>query len=123
LIGRFFNVTEVPSMNSVSTAEPSTSSSIRSSLVRRGYGIAAVLVALPAAAAIAFATPAGATSVAVACAPDQYSNVDGICVHDPENALSAPPGATAQCVDGTYSFSLHHRGTCSHHGGVAQFLG
>jgi hypothetical protein len=37
-------------------------------------------------------------------------------------ASSAPPGATAQCRDGTYSFSQHHSGTCSHHGGVAQWL-
>lgn len=36
---------------------------------------------------------------------------------------SAPPGATAQCNDGTYSYSQHHSGTCSHHGGVAKWLG
>ncbi|WP_262412751.1 DUF3761 domain-containing protein [Actinacidiphila acidipaludis] len=30
-------------------------------------------------------------------------------------------GATALCNDGTLSFSAHHRGTCSHHGGVAVF--
>lgn len=36
---------------------------------------------------------------------------------------SGPPaGATALCNDGTYSFSQHHQGTCSHHGGVAQWL-
>src|SRR6266567_3670174 len=34
---------------------------------------------------------------------------------------SIPAGATAQCADGTYSFSLHHSGTCSHHGGVVQW--
>ncbi|WP_232247353.1 DUF3761 domain-containing protein [Kitasatospora azatica] len=28
-------------------------------------------------------------------------------------------GATALCNDGTYSFSAHHQGTCSSHGGVA----
>jgi Protein of unknown function (DUF3761) len=33
-----------------------------------------------------------------------------------------PPGATARCRDGTYSFSQHHSGTCSHHGGVAVWL-
>jgi hypothetical protein len=33
-----------------------------------------------------------------------------------------PPGATAQCRDGTYSYSQHHSGTCSHHGGVAKWL-
>ncbi len=36
---------------------------------------------------------------------------------------SAPPGATARCNDGTYSFSQHRSGTCSHHGGVAAWLG
>lgn len=34
----------------------------------------------------------------------------------------APPGATALCRDRTYSFSQHHSGTCSHHGGVAGWL-
>ena len=34
----------------------------------------------------------------------------------------APPGATARCRDGTYSYSQHHQGTCSHHGGVAVWL-
>lgn len=34
----------------------------------------------------------------------------------------APPGATARCNDGTYSFSQHRSGTCSHHRGVAQWL-
>jgi hypothetical protein len=34
----------------------------------------------------------------------------------------APSGATAQCNDGTYSYSAHRRGTCSHHGGVAVWL-
>src|SRR2546423_15303083 len=38
-------------------------------------------------------------------------------------APSAPPrGATALCRDGTYSFSKHHSGTCSYHGGVAKWL-
>jgi hypothetical protein len=30
-------------------------------------------------------------------------------------------GATALCSDGTCSYSAHHQGTCSHHGGVAQW--
>jgi len=38
-------------------------------------------------------------------------------------ASSPPPGATARCRDGTYSFSKHRSGTCSHHGGVAVWLG
>ena len=38
------------------------------------------------------------------------------------SAGTAPPGATALCRDGTYSYSQHRSGTCSHHGGVAQWL-
>lgn len=34
----------------------------------------------------------------------------------------APLGATALCNDGTYSFSQHRRGTCSHHHGVKSWL-
>jgi hypothetical protein len=30
--------------------------------------------------------------------------------------------ATALCADGTYSYSANRRGTCSHHGGAAQWL-
>lgn len=37
-------------------------------------------------------------------------------------ATSAPSGATALCRDGTYSYSQHRQGTCSHHGGVAEWL-
>lgn len=53
-----------------------------------------------------------------------YVNSDGNCIHDPEaGAGAAPPaGATAQCSDGTYSFSQHRSGTCSRHGGVAHWL-
>lgn len=32
-----------------------------------------------------------------------------------------PGGATAKCKDGTMSFSAHRAGTCSKHGGVAQW--
>jgi len=53
-----------------------------------------------------------------------YVNRDGQIVHRPAHTVSGavPPGASAQCRDGSYSFSLHHRGTCSHHGGVARWL-
>jgi Protein of unknown function (DUF3761) len=34
----------------------------------------------------------------------------------------APVGATAKCRGGTYSYSQHRRGACSHHGGVAVWL-
>jgi hypothetical protein len=51
-----------------------------------------------------------------------YTNVDGNTIPDPVSAAAPPPGATAQCNDGTYSFSQHHSGTCSSHGGVARWL-
>ena len=47
-----------------------------------------------------------------------YINVDVNTVHSPAYAPSIPAGATAKCRDGTYSFSQHRSGTCSHHGGV-----
>jgi len=58
------------------------------------------------------------------CAADYYRNSDGVCVHRPVKTQDSavPQGATAQCRDGSYSFSQHHRGTCSHHGGVAKWL-
>lgn len=52
-----------------------------------------------------------------------YTNVDGQSVHSPAySSGGVPAGATAQCADGTYSFSTHRQGTCSHHGGVAKWL-
>lgn len=51
-----------------------------------------------------------------------YFNRYGQIVHRPVRAVHAPAGATARCRDGSWSFSLHHRGTCSHHGGVAVWL-
>lgn len=51
-----------------------------------------------------------------------YTNVNGNQVQSPTSYTSVPEGATAQCNDGTYSFSQNHRGTCSHHGGVKVWL-
>jgi peptidoglycan hydrolase-like protein with peptidoglycan-binding domain len=52
-----------------------------------------------------------------------YTNVTGAQVHSPAySSNGVPAGASAICHDGTYSFSLHHSGTCSHHGGVATWL-
>lgn len=55
---------------------------------------------------------------------NHYVNKDGKVVHSPAHTKDgkAPPGASAQCRDGSYSFSQNHRGTCSHHGGVATWL-
>lgn len=56
------------------------------------------------------------------CGDDSYVNSSGHCIHRPVRAPTAPAGASARCRDGTYSFSEHRRGTCSHHGGVAEWL-
>jgi uncharacterized protein YraI len=53
-----------------------------------------------------------------------YINSDGKWVPSPVQTPDGQPpaGATAQCRDGSYSFSQHRQGTCSHHGGVASWL-
>ncbi len=51
-----------------------------------------------------------------------YWNVDGEFVPSPVFSKTAPEGASAKCRDGSYSFSRHRSGTCSHHGGVAEWL-
>jgi hypothetical protein len=53
-----------------------------------------------------------------------YVNSDGDRIHAPAHTTdgTAPGSASAQCRDGSYSFSAHARGTCSHHGGVARWL-
>ena len=51
-----------------------------------------------------------------------YTNSKKEKVQSPTHYNEAPAGATAICNDGTYSFSRSRRGTCSHHGGVKQWL-
>lgn len=51
-----------------------------------------------------------------------YTNSAGNKVHSPAYSDSVPAGASAKCRDGTYSFSQSRRGTCSRHGGVAEWL-
>ncbi len=55
---------------------------------------------------------------------NHYTNSVGDEIHSPATTTdnSVPAGATAQCADGTYSFSQHRSGTCSRHGGVAEWL-
>jgi resuscitation-promoting factor RpfB len=56
------------------------------------------------------------------CPNGTYVNTYGNTVCRPYESNSAPAGASAQCEDGTYSFSQSRRGTCSGHGGVAVWL-
>ncbi|RYH64489.1 MAG: DUF3761 domain-containing protein [Alcaligenaceae bacterium] len=56
------------------------------------------------------------------CPNGVYTNSAGNRVCSPYQSSGAPAGASAQCSDGTYSFSQSRRGTCSGHGGVASWL-
>lgn len=66
------------------------------------------------------ATQAQRAPAVTSCGEDYYRNVDGVCVHRPSSSVCE--GATAKCRDNTCSFSQHRQGTCSGHGGVAQWL-
>jgi hypothetical protein len=57
------------------------------------------------------------------CTNGTYVNAAGNTVCRPVESPGGPPaGASAECADGTYSFSESRSGTCSHHGGVANWL-
>jgi Protein of unknown function (DUF3761) len=91
------------------------------------FGTTAALGALPAVGT------SGPITVLAGCGTGYYTNSDGQCVPDPSSGPppggspgflggGPPAGATAICQDGDYSFSTHHSGTCSGHGGVRQWL-
>jgi hypothetical protein len=83
---------------------------------------AAAPAAAPAATA---AAPKAAAAPAPAAAPAAAKpSVMAKSAAAPTAAAGAsdPAGASAKCKDGTYSHSKHHSGTCSKHGGVAEWL-
>lgn len=63
-----------------------------------------------------------APTQSASCPNGTYVNSTGNSVCRPYQSSGAPAGASAQCSDGTYSFSQSRRGTCSGHGGVASWL-
>ncbi len=79
--------------------------------------------AKPAAAATGAPAPAAAAP-APAAAPAAAKSAPAATKSAPTAAAgnTDPTGATAKCKDGTYSKSQHHSGTCSKHGGVAEWL-
>jgi hypothetical protein len=82
--------------------------------VRHRHGVAVLL------AVAAFLAPGAAAHRSVGeCGSGYYLNVSGHCVHSPS---SSALGATARCRDGSYSYSEHASGTCSHHGGVGRWI-
>ena len=88
-------------------------------------GIAVAKPPAPSASAASTASPAPATpQESQLVEHSHYVNKSGSVVHSPAHSVTGqePPGASAKCRDGTFSFSQHHQGTCSHHGGVASWL-
>jgi Protein of unknown function (DUF3761) len=93
-------------------------------MTRRSFAVAlaAAAAALPLGAASANAGTLQARphgTAKIECRSGYYKNASGHCVKSP---TGDPAGATAKCGDGTYSYSLHASGTCSHHGGVARWI-
>ncbi|KAF6706239.1 DUF3761 domain-containing protein [Enterobacter hormaechei] len=59
--------------------------------------------------------------------PEQKSAPVTVPAKEPKSLSTAvpntvEPGATARCKDGSFSHSKQHSGSCSRHGGVAQWL-
>ena len=68
---------------------------------------------------ICFAAQCG-KAVAYACNNNYYVNSSGHVLHSPSCGQEHEK-RTAECRDGSVSFSEHHRGACSYHGGVAHW--
>ncbi|ODU00581.1 MAG: hypothetical protein ABS81_23240 [Pseudonocardia sp. SCN 72-86] len=66
--------------------------------------------------------PVAAGSAASCNTATHYVNTSGNCVPRPGTTDTGGATATATCKDGTSSYSQHRSGTCSGHGGVAQWL-
>lgn len=89
--------------------------------------LAIASAALPVAAFLGFLMLGGSPVASFEGNCGYYTNSNGHQVPRPcgdARTESPPPGATAICRDGTYSYSEHPYagGTCSHHGGVAKHL-
>jgi hypothetical protein len=71
-----------------------------------------------------FPPPAALSETSIGGTGRGYTNSRGEHVASPMRTLDGQPpaGASAKCRDDTFSFSRSRRGTCSHHGGVAQWL-
>ena len=105
------------------TSSTSTSTSTTSTVVRTTTTTA--VTAPPTSAAVVTTTPpatAGTrtTSATLDCPDGTYINAAGNEVCRPYASSTPPPGATARCRNGEYSFSQTPRGTCSGNGGVAE---
>jgi hypothetical protein len=75
--------------------------------------------AAPAATAPAKTSPAPASSTTATSTTATSTTAAG---KSGKSETTDPTGAIAKCKDGLYSHSKTHTGTCSRHGGVAQWL-
>ncbi|MCC2111167.1 MAG: DUF3761 domain-containing protein [Hyphomicrobiales bacterium] len=74
-------------------------------------------IVLAACLVVALATPADAYR----CNSRHYFNSSGRLVHSPSCGRHKAR-KMAICYDGSRSYSRHHRGTCSRHGGVRRWF-
>jgi len=68
---------------------------------------------------------AGETGEAAPAAPPPTAQGRAAPAAPRPSTPAGPPKAgqpTAKCKDGSMSYSTHHSGACSHHGGVADWL-
>lgn len=96
---------------SVTCGDGTTSAGGRGACSHHG-GIASATATAPAPAPVAPASPSRTPPPMSAPRSTQAAPRMG----------QTPAGATAQCRDGTFSYSKNRRGTCSHHGGVATWM-
>ncbi|TKC90874.1 DUF3761 domain-containing protein [Trinickia terrae] len=111
----------MPHSSAISRAGHSAFGRTFKQAVATAFAAALLLAVTP---ALAYSTSAATPDEANLDNHHTYRNRSGETVHSPAHSKSgrAPEGATARCRDGAYSFSRHHRGTCSGHGGVADWL-
>ncbi len=105
-------------VNGKETSRKQTNSTVTSQPVNQVTLVGTYVAPAPAPAPASSSSAAAPTD----CPNGTYVNSAGNTVCSPYASPSTPAGATAQCVDGTYSFSQSRSGTCSHHGGVATWL-
>ncbi|HEX6596199.1 MAG TPA: DUF3761 domain-containing protein [Acidimicrobiales bacterium] len=110
--------TSTPTSTSTTTSSTSTTTTTAAPVTTAARVTTPTAPATTAATARTAVTPDAATS----CPDGTYTNVDGNRVCRPYASDSAPPGATARCRNGEYSFSQNRQGTCSGNGGVAAWL-
>jgi len=118
-------------LNAQATATPTTVTCKDGSTSKAGKGAcshhggvnksaaASSATAAPSPAA-ASASPSPAPAAAATTSPKTSASTATAGKGASEN--NDPTGAIAKCKDGLYSHSKHRSGTCSKHGGVAQWL-